>query len=224
MNATAIARIEDLATPASIGHGSAGEDETLLARMQAGDESAYEELVRVNGGRMLSTARRMVRSEDDAQDVVQEAFLLAFRSVSSFEGRSQLSTWLHRIVINVSLMKLRRRKRKPEVSIEDETPRFRADGSRIVEAHEVVNLSPADVFERETMRALMRRCMDRLPDSYRVVLMLRDIEDMSTEETADVLGIKAVAVKVRLHRARQALKSLIQKEMMEGEPLHAGAR
>jgi RNA polymerase sigma-70 factor, ECF subfamily len=213
MNAAAISLLEDFPAPAGIG----ADDSPLLARMQSGDESAYEELVRTNGGRMLSTARRMVRREEDAQDVVQEAFLLAFRSVASFEGRSRLSTWLHRIVINVALMKLRSRKRKPEVSIEEQTPRFHADGSRIIEAHDIVDLSPAYALERERLRILMRRCMDRLPESYRVVLMLRDIEDMSTEETAEALGIKAVAVKVRLHRARQALKTLVQKEMLGGQ-------
>ncbi|HXC50912.1 MAG TPA: sigma-70 family RNA polymerase sigma factor [Candidatus Limnocylindrales bacterium] len=212
MNASALLLVEELAPPVRIDD----DDSLLVARMQAGDESAYEELVRANGGRMLSTARRMVRREEDAHDVVQEAFLHAFRSVATFEGRSRLSTWLHRIVINVSLMKLRSRKRKPEVSIEDQTPRFHADGSRIVEAHDYVDLSPADALERERLRVLMRRCMDRLPESYRVVLMLRDIEDLTTEETAAMLGIKTVAVKVRLHRARQALKTLVQKEMMDG--------
>ncbi len=209
MNASALSLAVELAPPVHM----ADDDSLLLARMQAGDESAYEELVRANGGRMLSTARRIVRREEDAHDVVQEAFLHAFRSVATFERRSRLSTWLHRIVINVALMKLRSRKRKPETSIEDLTPRFAADGSRVVEAHDFVDLSPADALDRERLRTLMRGCMDRLPDSYRVVLMLRDIEDLTTEETAEMLGIRTVAVKVRLHRARQALKTLVQKAM-----------
>jgi len=194
------------------------DDAALVRRLKDGDESAFEEAVRANGGRMLSTARRLVRSEDDAHDVVQEAFLLAFRSVPSFEGRSRVSTWLHRIVINVSLMRLRSRKRRPEVSIEEQMPRFHADGTRLLEPHDVVDLTPEDALGSERMRIVVRRCMDRLPDSHRVVLMLRDIEDLTTEEAADVLGIRPTALKVRLHRARQALKTLIQKELVGAEP------
>lgn len=191
------------------------EDGILLARLRSGDESAFEELVNENGGRMLSTARRLVRGEDDAHDVVQEAFLLAFRSLPAFEGRSRLSTWLHRIVINVALIKLRSRKRRPEVSIEEQLPRFDASGHRVVEAHDVMDVTPADELHRERMLRLMRQCMERLPESYRVVLMLRDIEDLTTEEAAEAVGIKTVALKVRLHRARQALKTLLQKALLE---------
>lgn len=218
MNASTLSSVvvEEFAFPVVQAEGV--EDDALLARLKNGDDAAFEELMHASGGRMLSTARRMVRSEEDARDVVQEAFLLAFRSLPAFEGRCRLSTWLHRIVINVALMKMRSRKRRPEVSIEEQLPRFAADGRRVVEAHDVVELTPADAFERETMRVLLRRCMDRLPDSHRTVILLRDFEDLSTEETAEVLGIRAAAVKVRLHRARQALKTLLQKEMMDGAP------
>src|SRR5215510_12491477 len=85
----------------------------LLERLLAGDEQAYEELVRTYGGRMLAVARRFLPVEEDARDAVQDAFLSAFRSISSFEGHAQLSTWLHRIVVNAALMKLRTRRRKP---------------------------------------------------------------------------------------------------------------
>lgn len=190
-------------------------DPVLLARLQAGDDDAFDELVRDNGGRMLSTARRLVRSEDDARDVVQEAFLLAFRSLPTFEGRSRLSTWLHRIVVNVALMRLRNRKRKPEASIEDLLPNFSADGHRLLEDHDSVDLSAEEALGRQADRSLVRRCIDRLPDSYRVILLLRDIEELDTEEAAEVLGIRCGAVKVRLHRARQALKTLLQREMLE---------
>jgi RNA polymerase sigma-70 factor, ECF subfamily len=192
------------------------EDAVLLERLRAGEDAAFEQLMHDNGGRMLSTARRMVRSEEDARDVVQEAFLLAFRSLPSFAGRARLSTWLHRIVVNVSLMRLRRRRRRPECSIEDQLPRFGSDGHRVIEDHDTVELTPPEELERETVRVLVRRCIDRLPDSYRVILLLRDIEELTTEETADALGIRTGTVKVRLHRARQALKTLIQKEMMDG--------
>jgi RNA polymerase sigma-70 factor, ECF subfamily len=191
-----------------------GRDQALLSRLQRDDETAFEELVRDNGGRMLSSARRLVRSEEDAQDVVQEAFLLAFRSLPTFEGRAMLSTWLHRIVINVALMRLRSRKRRPEALIDDLLPSFSADGHRILEAHDEVELSADLALSRECDRRLVRSCIDRLPESHRIVLLLRDIEDLTTDEAAGVLGIQPGTVKVRLHRARQALKTLLQKEMM----------
>src|SRR5262245_10597446 len=92
------------------------EDKRLLAALRAGDEQAFETLVRVFGGRMLAVARRLVRNDDDAQDVVQSAYLNAFRSVRQFEGHCLISTWLHRIVVNTALMKLRSRRRKPEAA------------------------------------------------------------------------------------------------------------
>lgn len=189
------------------------EDGVLLARLRAGDDSAYEELVQGHGGRMLATARRMVRREEDAHDIVQEAFLLAFRSLPAFEGRSRVSTWLHRIVVNVALMKLRSRRRRPEVSIDDELPQFRSDGTRVLEDHDATSLDPAGAYENATMKVLLRSCLERLPDVHRTVIVLRDMEDLTTEETAEILGIRPVAVKVRLHRARQALKTLMQKEL-----------
>jgi RNA polymerase sigma-70 factor (ECF subfamily) len=100
----------------------------LLARLKAGDDAAYDELVRAYGGRLLAVARRFLRSEDDARDAVQDAFLSAFRSIERFEGNARISTWLHRIVVNASLMKLRTRRRKPEQSIEELLPGFVEDG------------------------------------------------------------------------------------------------
>src|SRR5688572_12499994 len=95
----------------------AAEEPDLLERLRSGEEGAYEELVRRYGGRLLAVARRFLPVEEDARDAVQDAFLSAFRGLASFEGQAQLSTWLHRIVVNASLMKLRTRRRKPEQSI-----------------------------------------------------------------------------------------------------------
>ena len=98
------------------------DEATLVAQLRAGDEAAFEQVVRSYGGRLLAVARRIVGSEEDARDAVQDAFLNAFRSLDRFEGNAKLSTWLHRIVVNAALMKLRTRKRKPEQSIETLLP------------------------------------------------------------------------------------------------------
>jgi RNA polymerase sigma-70 factor (ECF subfamily) len=108
--------------------GPAADDLKLLERLRSGEEAAYEELVRRYGGRLLAVARRFLPVEEDARDAVQDAFLSAFRGLRSFEGHAQLSTWLHRIVVNASLMKLRTRRRKPEQSIEELLPGFLEDG------------------------------------------------------------------------------------------------
>lgn len=190
------------------------DDRELLNALQGGDEQAFELLVRVYGGRMLAVARRFVRNDEDAQDVVQSAYLNAFRSVGQFEGHCQVSTWLHRIVVNTALMKLRSRRRKPETSIEELLPSFQDDGHHTEQFSDWC--APADeLMERAQTRALVRSCIDRLPENYREVLMLRDIEELSTEESARLLSMTPTAVKVRLHRARQALSTLLRHEFAQ---------
>jgi RNA polymerase sigma-70 factor (ECF subfamily) len=153
-------------------------------------------------------ARRILTIEEDARDAVQDAFISAFRSLDRFEGQARLSTWLHRIVVNTALMKLRRRKRKPEEPLEPLLPAYKDDGHQAIEPVEWSE--PVDVaLERDEVRAYVRAQVDRLPENYRTVLLLRDIEELTTPEAAAALGISENAVKIRLHRARQALRTLI---------------
>jgi RNA polymerase sigma-70 factor (ECF subfamily) len=180
----------------------------LIEQLRGGDNAAYDELVRVAGGRMLAVARRMMSREEDAQDAVQEAFLSAFKNLGRFDGRSQLTTWLHRITVNACLMKLRSQRRRPERAIEDFLPTFVEDG------HQTRESTPwkpnvADGIEGRETRDLVRAKINELPEGYRIVLMLRDIEELSTEDTANALGMTENAVKTRLHRARQALRTLL---------------
>jgi RNA polymerase sigma-70 factor (ECF subfamily) len=185
------------------------DDETaLIAQLRAGDEAAFEQVVRQYGGRLLAVARRIVGTEEDARDVVQDAFLNAFRSLDRFEGNAKLSTWLHRIAVNAALMKLRTRKRKPEQPIDTLLPGFQEDGhfeERFQSWEEPVDKA----LERAENRELVRKQIDALPDSYRTVLVLRDIEGLDTEETARMLGLSVNATKIRLHRARQALRTML---------------
>jgi RNA polymerase sigma-70 factor, ECF subfamily len=160
---------------------------------------------------MLAVARRFVRNEADAQDVVQSAYLNAFRSVSQFGGQCLVGTWLHRIVVNTALMKLRSTRRKHETSIDELLPAFQEDGHHVEQFSDWC--APADeLIERAETRAMVRACIDRLPENYREVLILRDVEELSTEESARALSMTPTAVKVRLHRARQALSTLLRKE------------
>jgi RNA polymerase sigma-70 factor (ECF subfamily) len=139
---------------------------------------------------------------------VQDAFLLAFRGLPDFGGRCRLSTWLHRIVVNAALMKLRTRSRRPEAPLEGLLPEFLPDGHHVTQFTDW-SLSPSQRLLRAETRDLVRMAIDRLPDSYRTILLLRDIEDLDTVEVAELLGITPNAVKIRLHRARQALRTLL---------------
>jgi RNA polymerase sigma-70 factor (ECF subfamily) len=191
--------------------GAVVDDQALLTALRAGHEWAFETMVRRYGGRLLTVARRFTRNDEDARDVLQSAYLSAFRALNDFEGSCQLSTWLHRIVVNTALMKLRSRRRKPEESIDALLPAFQEDGHHVEQFSEWS--TPADqLMEREDTRATVRGCIEQLPENYRLVLKLRDIEELSTVEVAAMLAMTPTAIKVRLHRARQALSTLLRKK------------
>jgi len=190
--------------------------EALLVRgVQAGAERAVEALVRTHGPRMHAVIRRILRDEAEAADALQEAFIAAFRAMGGFAGGCRLGTWLHRIAVNAALMRLRTRARRAESSIDELLPSFEADGHQSVPSTPW-NADAHHVLEREETRALVRRCVDELPETYRTVLLLRDIEQLDTEETATLLGVNANVVKVRLHRARQALRTLLDPHLRGG--------
>ena len=180
-----------------------------LAQLRQGNEAAYETLVREYGGRMLAVARRVLRHEEDARDAVQDALLQAFRSIDRFRGESNLATWLHRIVTNAALMKLRSTSRHPEVTIEELLPQFDETGHHTQPVRDWSD-SPASALLQDETRTQVRACIDQLPAQYREIMILRDIEELDTDETAKVLGISNVSVKTRLHRARQALRTLLE--------------
>ncbi len=194
--------------------GPADTELALLDRLRRQDEAACEELVRAYSGRLLSVARRMLRNDEDARDAVQEGFLSAFRAIQKFNGDCRLFTWLHRIVVNAALMKIRTRSRRPEESIEDMLPRFLEDGHHAEPTSDWGSAS-ALLEQRET-RERVRAAIDRLPESYRTVLMLRDIDELDTAETAQLLGLTPNTVKIRLHRARQALAKLLEPAFRPG--------
>ncbi|MBM3750205.1 MAG: sigma-70 family RNA polymerase sigma factor [Acidimicrobiia bacterium] len=180
----------------------------LTAGLRAVDEQVFETLVRTYGGRLLAVARRMLHEEEDARDAVQEAFINAFRSRHTFKGDAQISTWLHSIVVNVALMKLRTRRRKPEESIQDFLPRFLPDEHHA--EHFPSWTEPVDVaLSRKETADMVRKAIEALPETYRTVVLLRDIEGLSTEETATLVDTTPNAVKIRLHRGRLALRTLI---------------
>lgn len=197
-------------------HEEPADESGLLAALRAGEEAAYRHLVERYGGRMLAVARRILRSEEEARDALQEAFLQAFRGLERFEGQARLSTWLHRITVNAALMRIRRQKSRPEQPIEALLPAFRDDGHSEVCFVDWAD-GPEVLLERSQVRDVVRAAIERLPASYRTVLLLRDIEELDTAEVAEMLGVTANAVKIRLHRARQALRELLDPQLRMGE-------
>jgi RNA polymerase sigma-70 factor (ECF subfamily) len=188
----------------------------LLAGMQAGHDDAFEACVRHYCGRLLVIARRMLRNEEDAQDAVQDAFLAAFKKIGTFKGLSRLGTWLHRIVVNAALGRLRSRQRHPEQSIESLLPHF-GEGEHQIDAPAPWRSTSETILQQQETRERVRHCIGKLPETYRTVLLLRDIEGLDTEETAGLLGTSAGVVKTRLHRARQALRTLLDPYFRSGD-------
>ena len=197
------------------------DDATLVTRLRAGDEAAYEQMVRTYGARLLAVARGLLRHDEDAQDCVQSAYISAFKGLPTFKGGCQLSTWLHRIVVNAALMKLRTRRRKPEESIEPLLPTYLDDGHHTEDFAEWA-VRADRLLEAKEARSMVRAAISELPESYRTVLILRDIEEQSTEEVAIQLACSANAVKVRLHRARQALGTVLRSQTSRNGTPHAG--
>lgn len=191
------------------------DERQLVEGLRAGDEAAFETVVRRHGGRMLSVARRILRDEAEAEEAVQEAFLQLHRKAAGFREESLLSTWLHRVVVNAALMRIRRRKSRPEESIEEHLPRFASNG------HHAATVAPwkgaDEVLAARETRELVREAIDSLPETHRTVLMLRDIEELSTREAAELLELSENAVKVRLHRARLALRELLDRRFRRTE-------
>jgi RNA polymerase sigma-70 factor (ECF subfamily) len=192
------------------------DESEFIQRLQKGDSASYEVLVRNYGGKMLAVAKRYFKNNSDAEDCVQDAYIQAFRSIHSFEGRASLYSWLHRIVINAAFMKIRGRKRRPEEFIDDNQALFDAQGKRF-ELEDEITLSIEDMLVDEEARLAVRGHIKQLPETLRNLLLLRDIEGYSTEQAAELLGASPGAIKTGLHRARKLLKKRIMKNAKADE-------
>jgi len=187
----------------------------LLEGLRRGDADAFESVVRQYAGRLLPIGRRVLGDQALAEDALQETFMKVLEKINDYEERGTFSGWLRRIMLNQSLMKLRARKRKEEQSIDDLLPEFDGNNCRIEEPWTVLK-TPEEICGSAEASALVQSKISELPETHRIVLLLRDIEELTTAETAEILEISESAVKVRLHRARSALKSLLE-PILRGE-------
>jgi len=190
------------------------DDAELVRRVAGGEHPAMRELMRRHNQRLYRTARAILKDDAEAEDAVQEAYLLAFRAMANFRGDSKLSTWLTRIVANEALGRLRKRARAAEVIPFDSNY---GDGGEVADAaeDEPMSASTPELPENAALRAEMRRLLeckiDDLPDAFRTVFMLRAIEDMSVEETAAALGIPDATVRSRFFRAKGMLRESLSR-------------
>lgn len=188
---------------------SAGDELTLVQAAQNGDVGAFEELIRRYDRNIFRIANHITQNREDAEDVVQEAFLKAYQNLKKFQGQSKFYTWLVRIAVNESLMKLRKRRSDRTVSIDQDIETDEAESI----PREVADWSPnpEDLYGQEELRDILSRTINGLPPSFRMVFVLRDVEGLSTEETAEALDLSIPAVKSRLLRARLQLRDRLNK-------------
>ena len=190
-------------------------DPAQLAQLAAGNLKAFEQLMRTHNRRLFRVARSILHADDDAEDAVQEAYLRAFVALKSYQGTAQLSTWLTRIVINEALGK--KRQQPPAGQRLQGDTAFAMDNNHALDAIELMLLeTPEDLAMREELRRLLEARIDHLPDDYRTVFMLRAVEELSVEETAQCLEISPALVKTRLFRARQMLRLALLRYVKAG--------
>lgn len=189
----------------------------LVTALRGGDEAAFERLVRGHGVRLLATGERILRDRSLAEDALQETFIAVHKNIGGYQERGSFQGWLHRIMVNQCLLRLRIIKRKNEGSIDALLPEFDGNNCR-VEAPWTTLRSPEEILNDAQSRDILRSKIDELPEIYRTVLLLRGIEDLSIAEIAEALDITEGTTKVRLHRARAALKNLLEPVLRGEQP------
>jgi RNA polymerase sigma-70 factor, ECF subfamily len=200
----------DLLSGVSTSTAASGFDETaLVSRAKAGDTSAFSELVKQYDRRVFRMAKQITQNDEDAEDVLQETFLKAYSHLDDFQGNSRFYTWLVRIAVNEALMKLRKRRSDRMVPLDDPIDTGEDELPREVA---VWDENPEEKYSREELGEILEEAVQSLKPAYRTVFVLRDIEELSIEDTAEALGLSISAVKSRLLRARLQLREKLTRQ------------
>lgn len=179
------------------------DESALVAKAREGDLAAFNELVNSYSRKIFRLAKHITQNDEDAEDVLQETFLKAFEHLGDFQGQSKFYTWIVRIAVNESLMKLRKRKSDRTVPLDEPVD---TGEDTVVREIAVWDENPEQQYSREELGNILDEAVQGLRPAFRTVFVLRDIEELSTEETAEALGISVPAVKSRLLRARLQLR------------------
>jgi RNA polymerase sigma-70 factor, ECF subfamily len=188
---------------------SAFDEAALVAKAKDGDMNAFSDLVRHYDRRIFRMAKQITQNDDDAEDVLQESFLKAYSHLDDFQGNSRFYTWLVRIAVNEALMKLRKRRSDKTVPLDEPID---TGEDEVVREIAVWDENPEQRYSREELGALLDEAIQTLKPAYRTVFILRDIEELSIEETAEALGLSISAVKSRLLRARLQLREKLTRQ------------
>ncbi len=183
-------------------------DVGLVDLFKGGEISAFDEIVYRYESKVMNLSLRFTRNQEDAEEVLQDVFTTVYRKIDSFRGQSAFSSWLYRIVVNAAFMKLRKKKQSQTVSMEDLAPAVK---QYCMERESVTNTHSYNITVTRELQEVLQRAIDKLPDQYRAVFILRDVDGLSNQETGEILDLSIPAVKSRLHRSRIMLRKRLQR-------------
>jgi RNA polymerase sigma-70 factor (ECF subfamily) len=183
-------------------------DVALVERFKAGNLVAFEEIISRYDSKVMNLALRFTRNQEDAEEVMQDVFTTVYRKIDGFRGQSAFSSWLYRIVVNAAFMKLRKKKQNQTISMEDLAPAVK---QYCIERENATTTHSYGVAVTRELQDVLQRAIDRLPDQYRAVFVLRDVDGLSNQETGQILDLSIPAVKSRLHRSRIMLRKRLQR-------------
>tara|TARA_Y100001960_G_C14476861_1_gene729799 strand:+ start:133 stop:762 length:630 start_codon:yes stop_codon:yes gene_type:complete len=180
-------------------------EESLVRDLQNGNLEAYDKIAEIYQKKIYGLSFNLTRNQMDAQDVTQEVLLTLFRKINMFQGKSAFSSWVYRIAVNASYMRLRSKKKEPNVSIDELMPSFNSAGFQQEKIQDWSENTESLIFTKET-RDVIDKAVNLLPEKEKVVFILRDVEGLSSEKAGEILDLTVPAVKSRLHRARLFLR------------------
>jgi RNA polymerase sigma-70 factor (ECF subfamily) len=183
-------------------------DVGLVDQFKEGNITAFEEIIERYEAKVMNLALRFTRNQEDAEEVMQDVFTTVYRKIDGFRGQSAFSSWLYRIVVNAAFMKLRKKKQNHTVSMEDLAPAVK---QYCMERDSIATTHSHNIAVTRELQEVLQRAIDKLPDQYRAVFVLRDVDGLSNQETGQILDLSVPAVKSRLHRSRIMLRKRLQR-------------